>query len=77
MYEAWPVRLLAEIEVALLHPAFELPTRPDWYFRLSRQVYCEMTPEAAAVRGGSTAPVVMWAQDPYPEDSVVQYNFTK
>ena len=36
-----------------------------------------MTPEAAAVRGGSTSPVVMWEQDPYPEDSVVQYNFTK
>ena len=37
-----------------------------------------MTPEAAAARGGaSTAPVLMWEKEPYPEDSAIQYNFTK
>mmetsp|Transcript_36555 Transcript_36555/g.81376 ORF Transcript_36555/g.81376 Transcript_36555/m.81376 type:complete len:1235 (-) Transcript_36555:10-3714(-) len=41
------------------------------------KVYAALTPEAAAARGGSTEPMLMWEKLPPVEDMDMQYNFTK
>jgi len=40
------------------------------------KVVAQQTKDAAARRGGSTDPVVVWTKSPYPEDHEIQYNFT-
>ena len=61
-----------------------LPSPPSSFLQVYRlygscmdKVWAELTPAAAAARGGSTTPVLMWEKEPYPEDSEIQYNFTK
>ncbi|GAX79051.1 hypothetical protein CEUSTIGMA_g6491.t1 [Chlamydomonas eustigma] len=41
------------------------------------KVYASLTHDAAVIRGKDSAPVLMWEKESYPEDSEVQYNFTR